>query len=220
MRYVNDFRDVLLDGYREYIQTLTDWSHDVLGKELSLQPGYGFPVDMQASIPHVDAPECESLSFLDNIDSYRQFAGPAHLAEKQVISNEVGAVRPAAYRYTLPELLFSTNRGFAGGVNQYVIHGQPYSGSYFETTWPGYTAFRYLFSEMWGPKQPVWQHGFQDLLEYLARVQHVQQTGTPRVDVAMYNKESATTFRTVYQPSDLLVAGMVAWYIPVNSERP
>ena len=36
----------------------------------------------------------------------------------------------------------------------------------------------------------------------------------------MYNKQSLRRSGLCIQPSDLLVAGMVAWYIPVNSERP
>jgi hypothetical protein len=164
-------------------------------------------MDMQASIPDVDVPECESLTFLDLIDSYRQFVGPANFAEKRVISNELGAVRGSAFRYHLPELLFSANRGFAAGVNQYVIHGQSYSGNYHQTTWPGHVPFNYLFSEAWSPRQPVWKHGFEETLNYMARVEHLQQSGVPKVDVAIYNKQSATTIRTVYSSSDLTDRG-------------
>lgn len=206
VQYVNDFRATLVAGYQEYIETLTAWLHQ-LGIQLSVQPAYGLPMDMQASIPFVDAPECESLTFLDLIDSYRQFVGPANLAKKQVISNELGAVRWSAFRYHLPELLFSANRGFASGVNQYVLHGQAYSGNYHDTTWPGHVPFNYLFSEPWSPREPVWEHGFEETLNYLARVQHVQQSGVPKVDVVIYNKESATTIRTVYSSLDLIERG-------------
>lgn len=209
VKYVNDFHATLEAGYREYIETLTAWLHD-FGIQLSVQPAYGLPMDMQASIPFVDVPECESLTFLDLIDSYRQFAGPANLAERNVISNELGAVRWSGFRYHLPELLFSANRGFAGGVNQYVIHGQAYSGNYYETTWPGHVPFNYLFSEPWSQREPVWEHGFEDALNYLARVQYIQQSGVPKVDVAIYNKESTTTIRTVYSSSDLIERGKPA----------
>lgn len=206
--YVNDFRAALVAGYQDYIQTLTTWVHEI-GVKLSVQPAYGLPMDMQASIPDVDVPECESLTFLDLVDSYRQFVGPANLAGKQVISNELGAVKYSAFRYRLPELLFSANRGYASGVNQYVIHGQAYSGGYFETTWPGHVPFNYMFSEQWSPKDPVWDHGLQELMDYMARVQHLQQSGVPKVDVAIYNKESATTIRTVYNSTDLLEKGKI-----------
>ncbi|KAJ5836522.1 hypothetical protein N7447_002548 [Penicillium robsamsonii] len=79
------------------------------------------------------------------------------------------------------------------GVNQFIIHGQPYSGKYWSTTWPGYTAFSYFYSEMWSDKQPAWNHGFSNALGYIGRLQYSQQTGKLRTDVAVYNK-SATDF--------------------------
>lgn len=211
VKYVNDFRATLVAGYQEYVETLTAWLHE-LGIQLSVQPAYGLPMDMQASVPFVEVPECESLTFLDLIDSYRQFVGPANLAQKQVISNELGAVRWSAFRYHLPELLFSANRGFASGVNQFILHGQAYSGNYHQTTWPGHVPFNYLFSEPWSPREPVWEHGFEETLNYLARVQYVQQSGAPKVDVAIYNKESATTIRTVYSSSDLIERGELSQF--------
>lgn len=63
-------------------------------------------MEMAANIPAVDVPECESLGFFHNVDAYRQFSGPANLAGKQVISNELGAVQGAAYTQTLPGLLW------------------------------------------------------------------------------------------------------------------
>ena len=205
--YVNDFRATLVAGYQEYLRTLKRWVNDELGIQLSVQPAYGLPMDMEATIPEVDAPECESLTFLDLIDSYRQFSGPAELTGKRVISNELGAVRGSGFRYRIPELLFSANRGFAGGVNQYVIHGQIYTGEYYQTTWPGHTPFNYLFSEPWSGRQPVWDYGLKEALDYISRVQYLQQQGVSKVDVAIYNKESATTIRTVYADTDLVDAG-------------
>jgi len=86
-------------------------------------------------------PSAKVWAFADEIDWYRQFSRPANLAGKRVISNELGAVQNAAYRYLLSSLVFSANRGLAGGVNQYVIHGQSYTGNYYATSWPGCTAF-------------------------------------------------------------------------------
>ncbi|KAK6199001.1 hypothetical protein LQW54_010199 [Pestalotiopsis sp. IQ-011] len=197
LEHVNAFRRTLSESYKEYLAALKSWTND-LGLELSAQPAYGLPMDMQDSIPSLDAPECESLSFRDLIDGYRQFAGPAHLAGKDIISNELGAVAGAAYHYHMPELLFSANRGFAAGVNRYVIHGQSYSGPYF-STWPGHTPFDYLFSEPWSYRQPVWDHGMRESIDYISRFQYVQQAGTPKVDVAIYNKESATTMNRTMQ---------------------
>jgi hypothetical protein len=180
---------------------------------MSAQVSYNMPMDMEANIPFVNAPECESLQFRDSIDGYRQFTGPAQLAGKRVISNEMGAVFMKAYQLTHSELLYSINRAIVGGVNQMVFHGQTYTGNYYGTTWPGYTAFLYLFSEMYSNKQPSWDHGFGDLLNYTARVQYLQQSGVPRVDVAIYNKESGTdpNFPTMYTANDLIDGGKIAF---------
>jgi hypothetical protein len=203
--FINDFRLVLAEGYLDYLQTLRDWANNRLQVQFSTQPSYGFPMDMAVSVPIPDAPECESLSFKDSIDAYRQFAGPAQLAGKQIISNEVGATSLKAYSYDHSELLWSVNRAVAGGVNQFVIHGQPYSGSYFGTTWPGYTPFLYLFSELYTNKQPSWHNGFEDVMNYIARLQFIQRQGRPSVDVAVLNKQSANdgAFPSIYPHNDL-----------------
>ncbi|KAJ0382930.1 hypothetical protein COL922a_011526 [Colletotrichum nupharicola] len=204
--YVNDYRAALADGYQEYVTTLANWAHS-LGLGLSSRVSYNLPMDMEASIPFVDAPECESLQFHDNLDGYRQFSGPASLARKTVISKELGAVFGSAYRFTTPDLLFAMNRAVAEGVNQFVIHGQSYSGNYPQTTWPGYTAFRYYVSDLYSPKRPDWDHGLQAGLDYMGRVQHIQQTGVPRIDIAFYNKQTATdpNMGTLYTSDDLIL---------------
>ncbi|KAE9575722.1 hypothetical protein CGMCC3_g8271 [Colletotrichum fructicola] len=220
--YVNDYRAALADGYQEYVTTLANWTHS-LGLGLSSQVSYNLPMDMEASIPFVDAPECESLQFHDNLDGYRQFSGPASLARKTVISNELGAVFGSAYRFTIPDLLFAMNRAVAGGVNQFVIHGQSYSGNYPQTTWPGYTAFRYYVSDLYSPKRPDWDHGLQAGLDHMGRVQHIQQTGVPRTDVAFYNKQTATdpNMGTLYTFDDLILKGWSYNYLsPDNFALP
>lgn len=218
--YINDFRVILTEGYGDYLQTLRNWANDRLGLQFSTQPSYGFPQDMAVSVPIPDAPECESLSFHDSIDAYRQFAGPAQLAGKNIISNEVGAVALKAYSYELKELIWSVNRAVAGGINQFIIHGQSYSGDYFGTTWPGYTAFLYLFSEIYSNKQPSWDHGLADVLEYISRLQFVQRQGKPRVDVAILNKQSSNNqdFPAVYPDDDLQAEGELmstSWFFSI-----
>ncbi|KAH6985201.1 hypothetical protein EDB80DRAFT_869203 [Ilyonectria destructans] len=123
---------------------------------------------------------------------HKQYTGAAVLAGKRVVSNELGAAMGVAYSYTLPSLLYSANRAFAANVNKFVVHGQSYSGNYYNTTWPGHTLFQYAFSEAYSNKQPSWEHGMAEVMEYLARAQHIMQSGLPKLDVAVYNKVSAT----------------------------
>ncbi|KAL4905091.1 hypothetical protein BDW74DRAFT_185211 [Aspergillus multicolor] len=217
---LNDFRRVLGEGYMSYLSALNTWAQS-LGLEYSAQPSYNLPLDMESSIPSVSVPECESLAFNDNIDGYRQFSGPAHLAGQNVISNEMGGDLRKSFRLTLSKLIWQINSAFAGGVNQIVLHGQTYTGNYYDTTWPGYTAFFMLFSDSYNNKQPAWDVSYKGMIEYVSRVQWVLRQGKPRVDVAFLNKASVTDpqFATIYNGTDLVERGYTYGYIsPGNLE--
>ncbi|KAL4798786.1 hypothetical protein BDV19DRAFT_402137 [Aspergillus venezuelensis] len=217
--YVNDYRSALGEGYNAYIDTIRTWVNRRLGLQYSIQPSYGLPQDMTASIPHVDIPEYESLSFKNSIDAYRQFIGTAHIAGKRIISNELGAVVLKAYSYSMPELLDTVHRAVIGGTNQIILHGQTFSGNWYGTTWPGYTPFQYLFSELYSPKQPAWEHGFREVMGYIGRLQWVHRRGVPRTDVAVYMRTSRTdtNFPFVYGNLDLEEAGYSYSYISPSS---
>jgi hypothetical protein len=189
-----------------YLDTLTDWANS-LGVQFSAQIVYNLPADMLANVPSVNAPECETLGLGNNIDAYRQFAGPANLAGKRIISSEAGAVQYDAYQQTIPSLLWALKRSFAGSVNQFIIHGYPYSGNYGNTTWPGFTTFTYMFSEMHGRHQPGWDF-YSDFLDFISRMQWVLQTGVPKVDIAFWLKSTSyTSVPTSYGSDDLRSAG-------------
>ncbi|KAK5170340.1 uncharacterized protein LTR77_004927 [Saxophila tyrrhenica] len=178
---------------------------------------------MEASIPLEDVPECESLQAYDNVDGYRQFSGSAFITDKRVLSIELGAVFGDAYTYTIPHLLWAMNRAASGGVNQFIIHGQQYAGEYPETTWPGYVSFGYAVSDQYSNKRPDWNHGLEAGLRYMGRIMYVQQQGVPRIDVAFYNRQSATDpiVQTLYQPSDLEDQGWTYAYLsPTNFKLP
>ncbi|KAL1880144.1 hypothetical protein Daus18300_001507 [Diaporthe australafricana] len=181
-----DYRTVLTSGYQDYIDHFEAWSLS-RGVEYSNQPAYNLPLEMLRTIPSVDAPECESLGFEDSVTSYRQFTGPAHLAGRNVISSEMGAVSGPAFNLTIPQFLYHGKAGLAGGITQHVLHGAPYSGNYPNTTWPGYTTFYYLYSEMWTPNLPIYGSGhLKDTLDWFGRNQWVLQQGVPKIDLALY----------------------------------
>ncbi|KAL5360501.1 hypothetical protein BJX96DRAFT_165211 [Aspergillus floccosus] len=220
--YVNDYRGALLEGYRAYIEEYRKWTNR-MNLQTSFQVSYNAPLDALANIPFVDAPECESLQFADNVDGYRQFSGPALLTGKRVISNEMGASMFKAFQHTITELLWQIGRAFAGGVNQVILHGQTFTGNYYGTTWPGSVPFSYLFSEIYSNKQPSWDHGFSEALNYIGRLQYAQQKGQPKIDVFIYSKDSATdpSFATVYNETDLLRQGFSYVYLsPDNFALP
>lgn len=181
-----DYHSVLTSGYQDYIDHFEEWSH-ARGVEYSNQPAYNLPLEMLRVVPSVDAPEGESLGFVDSVTSYRQITGPAHLSGRNVISSEMGAVSGPAFNLTIPQFLYHGKAGLAGGINQQVLHGAPYTGNYPNTTWPGFTTFYYLYSEMWTPNLPTYGSGhLKDTLDWFGRNQWVLQQGVPKMDLAVY----------------------------------
>ncbi|KAK4549904.1 hypothetical protein LTR36_005205 [Oleoguttula mirabilis] len=165
----------------------------------------------------------ESLDFSDLIDGYRQYAGPANLAERRIVSSECGAVKGEGFVQTLPELLWKVKRSYAGGLNQYVFHGYPYSGQYGNTTWPVFTTFNYQYSDMHGPHAPAWAY-YKDQMDFVARNNWVMQAGVPKIDVALWQKVTVypghVQLRT-YEPSDLEETGYTYEYLsPDNFDLP
>lgn len=118
--HVDDYRQTLTELNRVYLETLTNWTKESLQSQYSAQVVYNLPMDMLANIPAVNGPECESLGFNHVIDAYRQFAGPANLAGKRIVSSELGAQRNEAYSQTLPELIWDVKRSIIGSVNNMV----------------------------------------------------------------------------------------------------
>ncbi|KAF2136702.1 uncharacterized protein K452DRAFT_127448 [Aplosporella prunicola CBS 121167] len=214
-----DYRITLNEGYQEYLGHYQQWAHG-LGIEYSAQPAYNLPLNALDDIPLLDGPEGESLGFDNIIDTYRQFSGPIHLTGKKVLSSECGAVGGAPYLQTVPDLLWSVNRGLATGISMHVLHGYAYSGEYANTTWPSYTTFTYRFSEMWGLHQPVWRH-MRDAMEYIARNQWVSQSGTPKVDLVFYQYSAPWIVEARYQNTNLETLGYTYDYLgPGNLQRP
>ena len=115
--YVDDYRQTLTELNHIYLEKLTNWTKASLRSQYSAQVVYNLPMDMLANVPAVNGPECESLGFGHLIDAYRQFAGPANLAGKRIISSELGANRGRSYSQTLPELIWDVKRSIAGSVN-------------------------------------------------------------------------------------------------------
>lgn len=168
---------------------------------------------MEQNIPYVNAPETETLGFGHNIDGYRQYAGPANLAGKRVVSSESGANFGLVYQQTIPYLLWDLKRSLVGGINNFILHGWPFSGNYGNTTWPGFTTFAYAFSEMHGPRQPAFEF-YPDWMNFVSRCQFIGQTGIPKVDLVFWHKQlSSSSGATVYYPDDLRSAGKRSMHI-------
>lgn len=168
------------------------------------------------SVPLVDAPEGESWGFRDNIDKYRYFSSAAHVTGNPVVSSECGAINNGAYTQTIGDLLRSVHRGMAGGISMHVFHGYPYSGPFADTTWPGVAIFGFQFTEMWGPRQPVWEH-MSSMMSYVARNQFVSQIGTAKVDLAVYSYAAPWSPSAGYGSDNLRNAGFTYDYLGPNN---
>ncbi|MFF0160708.1 glycosyl hydrolase [Streptomyces sp. NPDC005263] len=175
-----------------HVTALRDWAHS-LGMSLRAQP-YGLQTDAIASAAILDISEGESLGF-KNLDDFRCLAGGRDLAGHRVLSCEAGAYNGSAYSTTWDRFLRTMGGAYAAGVNQTVVHGFSYATAP-GVSWPGFAAFSPYnggpgYGESWGPRQPTWRH-VRDIAGYLGRVHQVLQTGTPRVDVAVFRQTGYT----------------------------
>ncbi|KAK5096104.1 hypothetical protein LTS08_007710 [Lithohypha guttulata] len=212
---VGDWRRTMTTLLGQYYDTLVNWTNSYLDLQFSAQIGYNLPTDMLSNIARVNAPETESLSFINNIDSFRQYVGPANLAGKRVISMELGSDFLETYTQTWTALLKDAKRAFVTGVNQVVIHGATYSHTYPNTTWPGFTSFGYAFAAQHSRHQPAWDIGYGEAGEYLARTQFILQSGIPKVDLMFWDKRTAERPypETLYWPGDLTAKGYTYSYL-------
>ncbi|KAL7809597.1 hypothetical protein V8C26DRAFT_438328 [Trichoderma gracile] len=186
----NDYYQCLQEMYERYhLDGLSKWTSK-WGLQGSLQPyatapNAAPPWDMNSAAAHIDAPETESNYFDGVIDAFRAMGGGAMMGKKQMFSSELGAHRYESYAITWPVILNDCKINYAGGVNRIVTHGFPYSGLRPEVEWPGLTTFEWLYSEMWGPRQPSWSH-VKEMGDWIARTQLILQSGIPRVDIGIY----------------------------------
>ncbi|KAI3611660.1 secreted protein [Moniliophthora roreri] len=218
--FAEDYRDTLSSLYIDYMTAFNEWSHSI-GLLFSNQPAYDFQIDVAASAAIPDVPEIESLA-LPLIDEARQLSGGVHLGNRSIFSSETAARPNFAVSLPMSELLADSKAQFAGHVNLLMLHGYPYSGPYPNTTWPGICTFAYRFADMHGPKMPAWNH-YEGYLNYLARNQYILQSGTPKVDVALYRKgyDFTRNSPSPFPSSSLISAGYTYEYVsPENFKLP
>jgi hypothetical protein len=111
----------------------------------------------------------------------------------------------------MPELLTTINLQLIAGVNAFVLHGTPYSGDYAGTTWPGYTPFYYVVTEMHSKCQPAW-NAYKSSMDYVARNSMISQLGTAKIDLAFLTSTNAFTF-PLLNTSSLASAGRFLFHL-------
>ncbi|KAJ7288204.1 hypothetical protein C8J57DRAFT_509249 [Mycena rebaudengoi] len=217
-KFFEDYQDTMTSLYVDYMTTFREWSHTI-GFQFSNQPAYNFNLDVAASAAIPDAPEIESLG-VPTIDQARQLSGGVHLGSRTIFSSETGARFGVSYALRMSELLVDALTQYSGGVNMVVLHGFSYSGTYPNTTWPGFTTFGYLFSDMHGPRMPAWD-SYKEYLSFLKRTQYVLQSGTPKVDIAIYRKDYDLAGTPPFRGNSLVNAGYTYDYVsPENLKLP
>ncbi|KAJ7288120.1 hypothetical protein C8J57DRAFT_1494444 [Mycena rebaudengoi] len=190
-KFLEDYQDTLTSLYVDYMVTFREWSHTI-GFEFSNQPGYNFHLDVAASAAVPDAPEID----------------------------ETGADTRATFSIRMASLLLDASVQYAGGVNLALLHGYPYSGAYPNTTWPGITTFGYRFADMHGPRMPAWD-SYKEYFDFLKQTQYVLQSGTPKVDIAIYRKDYDITGTPPFRGNSLVNAGYSYEYVsPENLNLP
>lgn len=191
-----DYFQTLSDLFiANHVTLLDNWAQ-TLGMRFRNQ-AYGAPLDSALAAAKTGVPEGETLGFAGNPDSFRVLAAGRDLGRRtSILSCEMGAVINGAYRQTIASEVTMANLAYALGVNQVRIHGFPYASSP-AGQWPGFFAWAPLgapinFSEAWGPRQPQWQL-IGDWSGYQARTHQALQSGTNKVDVAIYREQFDST---------------------------
>jgi len=186
----NDFNELLDTLYQEYhLKPIKKWVNEK-GMAYRAQAYNGQETGHHDTIQNagmIDVIEGESLAMMeihDGYDSFRYLAGGAHIAGKQIISDELGAVMGGAYNITVADVVDLVNKNAAGGVNQFILHGYP-SEQTSGQAWPGYHAFGTMFTDPWEDRQPVWQD-VRLMTDYMSRTESVLQRGKAKLDVAVY----------------------------------
>lgn len=170
----SDFQHTLTEMYaHNRIETLSAWAK-TLGMGMRAQCS-----GLAAS--YCTVPEGDNG---DTIDSFLAKAAARDIGGHSILSDEAATfVGGQAHVADWKLLCFMLQRDFAGGVNQVVLHGHSYKDAP-GATWPGFSAFGHFIGNDWGPRMPLWKHA-SDSMGYLARLQHVLQSGLSQADVVV-----------------------------------
>lgn len=119
----------------------------------------------------------------------------------------------------MTDLLWQISLVVSGGVDQVVLRGQTYTGDHYGTNWPSNTLFWYLFAYLYSKKLPCWDYAFFEALNYMGRTHYTQHREQPRIDVTVYNKDSAIhqIWTTARNESDLAKCGKSPFGLPFDS---
>ncbi|WP_103062550.1 hypothetical protein [Actinomyces qiguomingii] len=162
---VRSFRELVRCGGRAEVESLN--SGDRVPMRMD-RPGWRFTLDWQ-----------------------RSCVGGAHQGGAVRVSTELGAQMDKCYDFSLADYRHMLDKEWAVGVTKPFVHG--FAAQDPEAPWPTRGRFGTIVSESWNQRHfPQWEH-WKGLTDYWARGTAVLETGTPRVDVAVYRDGFLTT---------------------------
>ena len=186
----NDFMQTQTELYMENcLRILADWLHSRHMK-LRAENSYGAPFEISEPAKVLDYIETESMEFGNELDSYRNMAGGAHLFNKR-LSSETGAWISGNYVYDNNYYRQVFYMQYAAGVQKTITHG--YSAEYGPeeyVQWPGFEGMDAVWSERFNKRQPAAVDYPAQNLHY-SRIQKALEAGVPQIDLAILRTDYA-----------------------------
>lgn len=145
------------------------------GKILRNQ-SHGSPANTLDLYSVVDIPETEGTEPL----RFKFASSAGHVMGKKRVSAEACTWLNEHFLSSLGDVKKSLDKYFLGGINHIVYHGNAYSPS--DAAWPGWNFYAAVHFQ---PTNPQWNQ-FDQLNQYVTRVQSFLQQGKPDHNVLMY----------------------------------
>ena len=221
-QFWNDYTDILAELFAEnHLQYLSE-AFGELGITYRVQAYSGTNsnfYDVTRSSATLAAygglSEGETLAFSltnDGYDAWRYVTGGTHMGGGQLVPNEYAAVSNYGWRITFADMADIANRSVAGGANLFTNHG--YNSDYDTSAWPGYNAFGDMFTEAWDDRDPAWE-GYNILTGYLSRLQGFTQSGTAKLDLAVWH-DGKTVMDPAFQEYGVTDYGYTYEFVNAN----
>jgi len=125
------------------------------------------------------------------LDDYRQIVSAAHLSGATEVTLEAGANITGEYDMSVDDYKVIADRAYAAGITTMALHGfayRNYRDVYQTWSWPGWSAFNFLFAESWSQAHPALAK-WDGLAGYYGRISAALQSGRPRVDITVLSRQ-------------------------------
>lgn len=199
-KIINDLYDLHTQLIKsEMMDPLRAWAKENYNMTLRAQMPYGTYMEASEMGMAMDYVETESLNMKDQTDSYRLWAGAAHILNT-MYSSETGCIGGMNYAETLQDYIKIASLQFAGGVNRTIWHGHASSwGPEDNTNWPGFEGMGFGLSTRLDSREPNAQN-YKEMNDYFGRVQGLLREGVARVDLGILhlNYGENTSWPTTY----------------------